>query len=143
MRRIAALLVLAIAVACGGSDATAPPGQKGVAFSGTYTLQTVNGKTLPVTFTFNSGDSLRIRSYSIAINGSGGWTSTTSQVFSTNGQVTDQPNGGQTGSYTYDAATKDVTLISSDQSTLLSGKVSTDFTTLTLAEGADLFVFKR
>jgi len=86
---------------------------------------------------------VRSASPSIAINGSGGWTSTTSQVFSTNGQVTDQPNGGQTGSYTYDAATKDVTLISSDQTTLLSGKVSTDFTTLTLAEGADLFVFKR
>lgn len=144
MRRIATLLVLAIAVACGGSDATSPPNQtRGVAFSGTYTLQTVNGKTLPVTFTFNSGDSLRIRSYSIAINGSGSWTSTTSQVFSTNGQVTDQPNGGQSGSYTYDAATKDVTLFSSDQTTLLSGKVSTDFTTLTLAQGADLFVFKR
>ena len=143
MRRIAALLVLAIAVACGGSDVTSPPSQKGVAFSGTYALQTVNGKALPVTFTFNSGDSLRIRSYSIAINGSGSWTSTTSQVFSTNGQVTDQPNGGQSGTYTYDAATKDVTLISSDQTTLLTGKVSTDFTTLTLAQGVDLFVFKR
>src|SRR6478609_972443 len=141
MRRIAAILVLAIAVACGGSDATSPPNQaQGTAFTGTYTLQTVNGKTLPVTWNFNSGDSLRIRSYSISINGSGSWTSTTNEVFSTNGQVTDQPNGGQSGSYTYDAATKEVTLISSDQSTFLSGTVSTDFTTLTLAQNTDVFV---
>jgi hypothetical protein len=144
MRRIAAILLLAIAVACGGSDATSPPNQtQGTAFTGTYTLQTVNGKTLPVTWTFNSGDSLRIRSYSISINGSGSWTSTTNEVFSTNGQVTDQPNGGQSGSYTYDAATKDVTLISTDQSTFFNGTVSTDLTTLTLAQNTDVFVFKR
>jgi hypothetical protein len=144
MRRIAAILVLAIAVACGGSDATSPSNQaKGPAFTGTYTLQTVNGKTLPVTWSFNSGDSLRLRSYSISINGSGSWTSATSEVFSTNGQVTDQPSGGQSGSYTYDAATKNVTLISSDQSTFFDGILSTDFTTLTLAQNTDVFVFKR
>jgi len=144
MRRIVALLVLVTAVACGGSDATSPPGQtQGQAFKGTYALQTVNGKTLPVTWNFNSGDSLKIRSYSISISGSGSWTSTTSEVFSSGGQVTDQPNGGQSGSYTYDAATKAVTLISQDQSTFLNGTVSTDFTTLTLAQNTDIFVFKR
>ena len=111
--------------------------------SGSYVLQSVNGKPLPVTWNFNSGDSLRIRSYSISINGNGSWTSALSQVFSTGGVVTDQPNGGQSGSYSYDAATKAVTLISSDQSTLLNGNVSTDFTTLTLAQNTDLFVFKR
>ena len=42
MRRIAATLVLAIAVACGGSDATSPPNQaQGTAFTGTYTLRRV------------------------------------------------------------------------------------------------------
>jgi hypothetical protein len=144
MRRIAALLMLVTAVSCGGSDATAPPSQtQGPAFTGTYALQTVNGKALPVTWNFNSGDSLRVRSYSISINGSGSWTSATSQVFSTAGQVTDQPNGGQSGSYTYDAATKDVTLISSDQSTFFNGTVSSDFTTLTLAQNTDVFIFKR
>jgi hypothetical protein len=145
MRRITALLVLATTLACGGgSDATSPGNtSKGVAFSGSYVLQSVNGKPLPVTWTFNSGDSLRIRSYSISINGSGSWTSTVSQVFSTSGVVTDQPNGGQSGSYTYDAATKEVTLISSDQSTFLSGNISTDFTTLTVAQNSDQFVFKR
>ena len=144
MRRIAALLMLVTAVACGGSDVTPPPSQtQGPAFTGTYTLQTVNGKALPVTWNFNSGDSLRIRSYSIAINGSGSWTSTTNQVFSTSGQVTDQPNGGQSGSYTYDAATKAVTLISTDQSTFFDGTLSADFTTLTLAQNTDVFVFKR
>ena len=144
MRRILALVVLATVVACGGSDATSPAKQTpGTAFSGTYVLQSVNGKPLPVTWNFNSGDSLRIRSYSIAINGTGSWTSTLSQVFTTGGVVTDQTNGGQSGSYSYDAATKAVTLISSDQSTLLNGSVSTDFTTLTLAQNTDLFVFKR
>jgi len=144
MHRILAILMLATAVACGGSEAVAPPSQsQGPAFSGTYVLQTVNGKPLPVTWNFNSGDSLTIRSYSIAISGSGSWTSTTSQRFTTGGQVTDQPNGGQSGSYTYDAATKAVSLISTDQSTVLNGSVSGDFTTLTLAQNTDAFVFKR
>jgi hypothetical protein len=144
MRRIAALLALATALACGGSDATTPANQtKAPAFSGTYTLQTVNGKALPVTWHYVGGDSLTIRSYSIAINGSGGWTSTTSEVFTTNGQLTDQPNGGQSGSYAYDAPTKAVVLISQDQSTLLNGSVSADFITLTLAQNTDQFVFKR
>lgn len=144
MRRILALLVLATAVACGGAEAVTQPSQsQGQAFTGTYVLQTVNGKALPVTWSFNSGDSLTIRSYSIAINGGGSWTSTTSERFTTGRQVTDQPNGGQSGSYTYDASTKAVTLISTDQSTFLSGSVSGDFTTLTLAQNTDVFVFKR
>jgi len=144
MRRIATLLALAIAVACGGSDATAPTNQtKGASFTGTYVLQTVNGKALPVTFNFNSGDYLTIRGYSLAINGSGGWTSSTNEIFTTAGVVTDQPTGGQTGTYTYDAATKAVTLISQDQSTLLSGSVSADLGTLTVSESTDIFVFKK
>jgi len=144
MRRFLALLVLATAVACGGSEAVTPPSQsQGPAFAGSYALQTVNGKPLPVTWNFNSGDSLTIRSYSIAINGSGSWTSATSERFTTGGQVTDQPNGGQAGTYTYDAATKAVTLISTDQSTFLNGSVSADFSTLTLAQNTDVFVFKR
>src|SRR5690242_14625293 len=107
MRRIATLLAFATVVACGGSDATAPPNQtKGASFTGTYVLQTVNGKALPVTFNFNAGDYLTIRGYSLSINGSGGWTSSTNEIFTTGGVVTDQPNGGQTGTYTYDAATK-------------------------------------
>ena len=144
MRRILALLMLATAVACGGSEAVSPPRQpQGTAFSGTYVLQTVNGKALPFTWNFNSGDSLTIRSYSISIGGSGSWTSATSERFTTGGQVTDQPNGGQSGSYIYDATTKAVTLISTDQSTFLNGSVSADFTTLTLAQITDVFVFKR
>jgi hypothetical protein len=144
MHRTAALLAFAAAVACGGSDATAPTNRtQGAAFTGTYVLQSVNGKALPFTRHFASGDSLTIRSYSIAIGGSGSWTSTTSEVFTTNGQLTDRPNGGQSGSYTYDASTKAVTLISQDQSTFLSGSVSADFSTLTVAESTDQFVFKR
>ncbi len=145
MRRITALLVLATALACGGgSDATSPGNtSKGVAFSGNYVLQTVNGNPLPATWYYNSGDSLRIRSYSISINGSGGWTSTVSQVFSANSVVTDQPNGGQSGSYTYDAGTKQVSLFSTDLTTPLSGSVSTDFSTLTIVLNSDRFVFKR
>jgi len=144
MRQILALLALATAVACGGSETVTPPQQsQSAAFSGTYVLQTVNDKALPVTWNFNSGDSLTIRSYSISINGSGSWTSATSERFTTGGQVTDQPNGGQSGSYIYDATTKAVTLISTDQSTFLNGSVSADFTTLTLAQITDVFVFKR
>jgi len=143
MRRIPALLVLATLLACGGSDATSPPNQtKGAAFSGTYVLQSVNGKSLPYTSYF-AGDSLVIRSYSIAIGGSGSWTSTTSELFTTNGVVTDQPNGGQSGSYSYNASTKAVSLISQDQSTYLSGTVSADFSTLTVSESTDLYVFKK
>lgn len=145
MRRIIALLVLATLAACGGgSDTTSPSNQtQGTAFSGNYVLQSVNGKSLPATWHFASGDSLMIRSYSISINGSGGWTSTLNQLFTTAGVVTDQPNGGQSGSYSYDALTKAVTLLSQDQSTLLSGSVSADFTTLTVAQNTDQFVFKR
>jgi len=144
MRRFASLFALTIAVACGGSDATAPPTQtQGPGFTGTFVLQTVNGKALPVTWNFNSGDYLTIRGYSISIDGSGGWRSSTNEIFTTAGVVTDQPNGGQTGTYSYDAATKSVTLISQDQSTLLSGSVSADLGTLTVSESTDIFVFKK
>jgi len=145
MRRILAVLALATLAACGGgSDATSPSNQtQGNSFTGTYVLQTVNGKALPVTFNFASGDSLRIRGYSITINGSGGWSSMTNEVFSVGGAVTDQPTGGQSGSYTYDASTKAVTIISQDQSTFFTGSVSLDLTTLTVSENNDVFVFKR
>jgi len=143
MRRIPALLVLAAALACGGSDAVSPSSNTtGAAFSGTYVLQSVNGKALPYISHF-AGDSVVIRSYSLSIGGSGSWTSTISQLFTTNGVVTDQPNGGQSGSYSYDASSKAVSLISQDQSTYLSGTVSADFSTLTVSESTDLYVFKK
>jgi hypothetical protein len=143
MRRILSLIVLATLAACGGSDSTAPSNStQGKTFTGTYVLQSVNGKTLPYTSYF-AGDSLTIRSYSLSIGSGGNWTSTTSEVFTTNGQVTDQPNGGQSGTYTYDASTKAVTIISQDQSTYLSGNVSADFSTLTVSESTDLYVFKK
>jgi hypothetical protein len=145
MRRILPLLVLATLAACGGgSDVTAPPSQtQGKTFKGAYVLQSINGKALPYTWISGNGDSVRVRSYSIAIDGAGSWTSTTSTVSSTGGQVTDQPNGGQSGSYTYSAATKAVSLISQDQSTVLTGSVSADFSTLTVSENTDIFVFKQ
>ena len=57
--------------------------------------------------------------------------------------MSDQPNGGQSGTYTYDASTKAVSIISQDQSTVLSGTVSADFSTLTVSESTDIYVFKK
>lgn len=145
MRRVVSLLAFAALVACGGSDGTSPSQAQTQAksFTGTYVLQTVNGKPLPVTWTYATGDYLTVRSYRLSIGAAGIWTSTTSTVSSTGGQITDQPSGGQSGTYTYDAATKSVSLISQDQSTVLSGSVSADFTTLTVSESTDIFVFKQ
>ena len=91
MRRIAALLVLATLVACGGSDATSPsePAQ-GTAFTGTYALQTREREDLastpsrPSTRRLPHDPQLQPRSIGTA----GSWTSTTSTVFTTDGQVT-------------------------------------------------------
>ena len=145
MRRVVSLLSLAALAACGGSDGTSPSQTQTQAksFTGTYVLQTVNGKALPYTWTYSTGDYLTVRSYRLSIGAAGSWTSTTSTVSSTGAQLLDQPNGGQSGTYTYDAATKSVSLISQDQSTVLSGSVSADFTTLTVSESTDIFVFKQ
>ena len=128
MRRIIALLGLATLTACGGSDGTSPSQTQtqSKTFTGTYVLQSVNGKSLPYTWTYSNGDYLTIRSYSLSIGSAGSWTSTTSTVSSTGGQLVDQPTGGQSGTYTYDAATKFVSLISEDQSTVLSGSASAE-----------------
>lgn len=144
MRRIAALLALATLIACGGSDSTAPPGQtQGRTFSGTYVLQSINGMPLPYTFGNLTGDYLTIRSYSVSIGGGGSWTATASTVSSTGGQVLDQPNLSLSGSYTYNASTKAVSLISQDLSLLLNGSVSLDFGTLTVSSNGDTYVFKQ
>src|SRR5206468_1508849 len=74
MRRILALLVLATAAACGGSDGTAPSQTQaqGKSFVGsTYLLQNVNGKPLPYTWTYGSGDYLTIRTYRLSIGTAG------------------------------------------------------------------------
>jgi hypothetical protein len=143
MRRIVALLGLATLAACGGSDSPSPSQTQARSFTGTYVLQTVNGKPLPYTWTYGSGDYLTIREYRLSINGTGSWTSTTSTVSTTAGQLTDQPNGGQSGTYSYNATTKSVFLISQDQSTVLSGSLSTDLSTLTVSESTDVYVFKQ
>jgi len=144
MRRISALLLLATLAACGGSDSTSPSqNQQGKSFTGTYVLQTVNGKPLSYTFSFANGNYLTIRAYNLTIGSAGSWTSSTSTVSSTAGQVSDQPNGGQSGTYTYNASTGAVSIISQDQSTVLSGSVSTDLTTLTVTESTDIYVFKK
>jgi hypothetical protein len=145
MRRIAALLVLATLAACGGSDSTSPSQNQtqSKTFTGTYVLQTVNGQALPYTFAFGNGDYNTIRAYNLTIGSAGSWISSTSTVSSTGGQVSDQPNGGQSGSYTYNGSTGAVSIISLDQSTVLSGSVSADLSTLTVTESSDIFVFKK
>ena len=102
MRRILALVVLATLAACGGrSDATSPSSQtQNKSFTGTYALQTFNGKALPYTFNFSTGD------YD-------------------------------------DAATKAVSITSTDQSMVFSGSVSSDFSTLTVSASTDIYVFKK
>ncbi len=144
MRRIAALLTLATLIACGGSGSTAPPSQtQGRTFSGTYVLQSINGASLPYTFGNPTGDHSTVRSYSLTIGSAGSWTAATSTVSSTLGQVVDQPNGTLSGSYTYNANTKAVSFISQDLSTVLTGSVSLDFTTLTVSSSSDIYVFKQ
>ena len=145
MRRILAVLVLAAMAACGGgSDATSPSNTtQNKTFTGTYALQTINGKALPYTFNFSTGDYLTIRGFNLTIGSAGSWTATTNEVFSTGGQVTDQPNGSLSGTYSYDASSKAVSITSTDQSIVLSGTVSADLSTLTVSESSDLFVFKK
>jgi hypothetical protein len=144
MRRIAALLLLATIAACGGSDSTSPSqNQQGPSFTGTYALQTVNAQPLPYTFSASSGNYLTIRAYNLTIGAAGSWTSSTSTISSIGGQVSDQPSGGQSGTYTYDASTKAVSIISQDQSTVLSGSLSADLSTLTVTESSDIYVFKK
>lgn len=144
MRRIAALLLLATLAACGGSDGTSPSQtQQSKSFTGTYVLQTVNGKALPFTFTFSNGDFLTIRAYNLTIASGGSWTSSTSTISSTGGQVSDQPNGGQSGTYTFNSSTGAVSIISQDQSTVLTGSASADLSTLTVTESTDIYVFKK
>lgn len=70
-RSIAALTCLAIATACGGSDAptgTAP------SVTGTYTLRTVNGAALPSVVPIAPGESITLRSGSVTLNGDGSCT---------------------------------------------------------------------
>jgi hypothetical protein len=144
MRRIAALLLLATLASCGGSDSTSPSqNQQTKSFTGTYVLQTVNAKPLPYTFAFSNGDYLTIRANNLTIASGGSWTSSTSTISSTSGQVSDQPSGGQSGTYTYNASTGAVSIISQDQSTVLSGSVSADLSTLTVTESSDIYVFKK
>ncbi|HEX7981732.1 MAG TPA: hypothetical protein VF461_24205, partial [Gemmatimonadaceae bacterium] len=64
-------------------------------------------------------------------------------VASSGGQLVDQPNGTQSGTYTYNASTKAVSLLSQDLLTSFTGSVSADLSTLTVTQSTDIYVFKK
>lgn len=141
MRRLAFLVATASVVACGGSDATTP----GQGFRGDYTLQTVNGKSLPYRWDFAGGNYYVLRSYRFTILPGGGWLSAISYSYTDQGKIIDRPTGGEAGTYTYTPGTGDgfVSLLSQDQTTFLIGTVSLDERTMTITENGDVYVYRR
>ena len=144
MRR-ALSVALAIVVAC-GSDSTGPQ----TTFSGDYVLQSINGQSLPYTWTLAPDEFYRIYDYRISItpasgsaSNTGSWKSFFHDYYSDQGQVTDRPNVVEFGSFGYNPSTGSVSLLHFDLRTNWTGQLSADFATLTIANSGDVWVFKR
>jgi len=95
MRRFAALLALAAVVSCGGETPTSPS----VSLSGTYTLQTVNGMSLPYTYPQDTYDKFEFLSDVRVLSDSGTFTETYTNRQTENGQATTFTRTS-TGTYT-------------------------------------------
>lgn len=138
MTRRLATLALAALVACGG-ESTAPSST----FQGDYVLQTVNGQSLPYTWTFSATASYTLRGYRLSIVPPSSWLSAVSYTTTSGGQVIDRPNGGELGSFTFTPGSGFVSLLSQDQTTFLTGTLSPDGRTLTITEDGDVYLYKR
>jgi hypothetical protein len=98
VRRLIAALVLASLAACGGSDASTEPAAVGI--EGVYTLKTINGMPLPVTFQ-SGASTIVLSSDVITILANGRWSETLVYRETRNGQTTDV-NGSDSGYWVRD-----------------------------------------
>jgi hypothetical protein len=96
MRKILALVALALVASCGGSDSTNPTN---ASIAGTWNLSTVNGAGLPFVFQA-SNPKIELLNDQIIASVAGTFTETYNIRFtSTTGQVT-QEAGADAGTYT-------------------------------------------
>lgn len=142
-------LALGASLSACGADSTGP--QRGV--SGDYLLQAVNGTPLPYTWTYAGGGFYTLSSYRVSIvPGSdvytGIWLSALSYSYSDRGAVVNVPDGGETGTWTYEPGAGSVALVSRDATTFFTGTLAGSTLTLrdasTLnAGGPNVYVFRR
>ena len=95
MRKLFAMVALAALVACGGDSVTNPSADQ---VTGTYTLQSIDGDQLPVTYQ-SGGNSLTITSDVLTVADNGTWTETYSYRQTINGQ-TSNGTGADGGTWT-------------------------------------------
>jgi hypothetical protein len=133
MRRLLPFIFLAIA-ACSTDSTTGPTGS----IAGTWTLQTVNGFSLPFTIEQTVTDKVELLSDVIVISGTGSFTQTATVRTTTNGAATTQ-SAADAGTYTLNGTA--ITLhFNSDGST---GTGSWSGNTITTTDGGLALVFKR
>ena len=133
MRRFLFLLVLA-GVACGG-DATAP---QVVSVAGAWTLQSINGTTLPFVVAQTGANKVEVVSDVITVVATGSFTQTTTYRTTDNGHVTTE-SFADAGSYTVNG-NADTFHFTSDGST---GTAVFDASTLTVASSGTSYIYKR
>lgn len=138
MRRVAAVLVLSLAVTAGAcGDIGTRPTQS---LAGTWSLQTVNGSGLPfLVGTSASGtDSLQVLGDVITASGAGTFTDVTIVRSTVSGQVTTDsiPDAG-----TYTLIGSSASLRFASDGSTISGQLSGN--TLSLSSGNGVLVYKR
>jgi len=138
MRRLLSLALVFAALACGSDndDSTAPT-QASVA--GTWTLQTVNGSSLPFTLA-SAPAKIELLSYVVNVSANGTWTSSqqTRTTIGTQAPVTATTTDG--GTYTLSGNSVAITS-STSGSVAQAGTISGN--TLTLTSSGFIFVFKK
>lgn len=138
MRRTAfvATMILAVLSAAGcANDSTSPATQS---IAGSWTLQSVNGSSMPFIVAQTGTNKTELLSDVIAISGTGSFTQTTSVRTTTNGVPTTQ-SVADAGSYTLNGSA--ITLhFNSDGST---GTGSWSGNTITTTDGGFALVYKR
>lgn len=87
MRRLAVLLALPLALACGGESSTAPADPR-AAVVGVYRLQTVNGQALPVTVSQTATVRTDMLGEQLSLNADGTCSTITSFRLSSGSTVT-------------------------------------------------------
>lgn len=133
----AALLTLA---ACGGDSATSPGGcstATAQCVSGSYTLQTINGKALPA---FIDGNTEQWSAASMVLNANGTISGSLTWKEYDNGKVVDSGTDSFAGTYTITGANSLKVIIEDD--TPLAGTYGSDGS-LTLVDTGVVLVFKK
>ena len=143
MRRFRALpyvLAAVLLAACGSDGVTTPEEKK--APTGTFTLQSVNGKSLPYSFTTaedGPGVVFTINSDFIKLELDGKFGETTTVSVTESGQTIGPATLVVSGTFVYTAATNAITLSASGGGQI-SGTVVSD--AMTLKDGSDTYVYR-